>query len=270
MSKAASGPSRDDPAAGRTPSGGAPEPATPRRAAARPRRGEGAAALHLPPPGTFRSLGGAWMVTFTDLIALMLAFFVLLFSMSSLEKQKWRELVGALSEQLNTMTPSDVPRPTVVLQIKTARDPVPGADLDYLEQVLREQLAAEPALAAVALRRAERGVILSLPAAVIFDDVGLETSAAAGELAYPLARLLHNLGNDIEITAVGAAAGAPAAAGSSWDLTLARAQAVSDLLTGAGYGGPLVVRAALARSPTTDSAAERIEITVTQEARGAE
>lgn len=230
------------------------------------------AGLRLPVPGTFRSVGNAWMVTFTDLIALMLTFFVLLFSMSSLEQQKWRELVGALSEELNTMTPSDAPRPTVVLQVKRERDPVPGADLDYLEQVLLEQLAAEPALDSVALRRGRRGVVLSLPAARVFDGGGAAVTDAVGRMAYPLARLLQNLGNNVEITVVSGEAQRETDPDSRWRLALARAKSVSDLLVGAGYDGPLVVRAAVAEHPDRagDLPRQRLEITVTQQARGAE
>jgi|GEM_PF-228197 len=234
--------------------------------------GAEAAAQALSLPSPFRSLGGAWMITFTDLIALMLTFFVLLYSMSSLEKQKWRELVGAFSEQLNTMTPSDAPRPTVVLQIKKEQDPAPGADLDYLEPILIEQLAADPELSALSLRRGRRGVVLSLPAGSVFDGAGAGTTAAARRLAYPLARLLANLGNSIELTVVTRSDVVEPGFRSPWAFALARAESVSDLLAHAGYDGPLIARAAVA-DPSRDPAGaptERIDIVITKEARGSE
>lgn len=234
--------------------------------------GATAAARALSLPSPVRAFGGAWMITFTDLIALMLTFFVLLYSMSSLEKQKWRELVGAFSEQLNTMTPSDAPRPTVVLQIKKDRDPAPGADLDYLEPILLEQLAADPALSALSLHRGRRGVVLSLPAASVFDGAGAGTTAAARRLAYPLARLLANLGNSVELTVVTRDQAEDPGFRSPWAFALARAESVSDLLAHAGYDGPLIARAAVA-DPTRDPAgapAERIDIVITKEARGSE
>jgi len=269
MSEAKDLPPDESTAAGQAPETSASNPAAQTRSGA---HRAAAAALHLPLPSAFRPLGNGWMVTFTDLIALMLTFFVLLFSMSSLEKQKWRELAGALSEQLNSMTLSDAPRPTVVLQIKTEKDPVPGADLDYLERVLREQLAAEPALDTVSLRRGDGGVILSLPAATVFDGVGVGTTDTAGQMAYPLARLLQNLGNGIEITVFTGGEDAHAGFRSVWDLALARAKGVSDLLLRAGYDGPLVARAvAAARAePAAGLAPDRIDIVVTREARGTE
>ena len=45
-----------------------------------------------PPPGS-----PAWMATFSDLMNLLLCFFVLLFSMSTIEESKWEELVASMN-----------------------------------------------------------------------------------------------------------------------------------------------------------------------------
>ncbi len=45
-----------------------------------------------PPPGS-----PAWMATFSDLMNLLLCFFVLLFSMSTIEESKWAELVASMN-----------------------------------------------------------------------------------------------------------------------------------------------------------------------------
>ena len=45
-----------------------------------------------PPPGS-----PAWMATFSDLMNLLLCFFVLLFSMSTIEESKWQELVASMN-----------------------------------------------------------------------------------------------------------------------------------------------------------------------------
>ena len=39
----------------------------------------------------------AWMATFSDLMNLLLCFFVLLFSMSSIDTEKWQQLTAALA-----------------------------------------------------------------------------------------------------------------------------------------------------------------------------
>src|SRR3546814_1706569 len=43
----------------------------------------------------------AWLLIFTDLTALMLTFFVLLFSMSSIQESDWQNLVDSLSTKLD-------------------------------------------------------------------------------------------------------------------------------------------------------------------------
>ncbi len=43
----------------------------------------------------------AWLITFTDLTALMLTFFVLLFSMSEVRQGAWDAVVQSLSVKLN-------------------------------------------------------------------------------------------------------------------------------------------------------------------------
>lgn len=43
----------------------------------------------------------AWMATFSDLMNLLLCFFVLLFSMSSVDEEKWEELVNSLSSKIS-------------------------------------------------------------------------------------------------------------------------------------------------------------------------
>ena len=44
-----------------------------------------------------------WMTTFSDLMNLLLCFFVLLFSMSSVDEEKFEELVASLSASFGVM-----------------------------------------------------------------------------------------------------------------------------------------------------------------------
>jgi len=49
------------------------------------------------PPAESQRSSQAWLVTFTDLVALMLTFFVMLFAMSKVEQRKWQNLTDALA-----------------------------------------------------------------------------------------------------------------------------------------------------------------------------
>lgn len=52
-----------------------------------------------PPPGS-----PAWMATFSDLMNLLLCFFVLLFSMSTMEESKWAELVASMNNTFSVFS----------------------------------------------------------------------------------------------------------------------------------------------------------------------
>ena len=69
----------------------------PASAGARP----AAATLREHPPANRTASRQSWMLTFTDLVSLLLTFFVLLFSMSTLEIEKWEAITASLSRSLD-------------------------------------------------------------------------------------------------------------------------------------------------------------------------
>ena len=46
----------------------------------------------------------AWMATFSDLMNLLLCFFVLLFSMSSIDEKKWEEVAASFSQTFSVLS----------------------------------------------------------------------------------------------------------------------------------------------------------------------
>ncbi|HCS27130.1 MAG TPA: type VI secretion system protein TssL [Spongiibacteraceae bacterium] len=55
-------------------------------------------ALKFPPPKSKEAGAPAWVLTFADLMSLLLAFFVLLFSFSEIDKQKFKEMAGSMKD----------------------------------------------------------------------------------------------------------------------------------------------------------------------------
>jgi len=156
----------------------------------------------VPSGGGRRSTNFAWMITFTDLVALMLTFFVLLFAMSQLEQQKWQSLVQTLSRHLNAVEKSDRSKPAADYQIEVPIAP-PAADLDYLEPILREHLAADPALADREVRRVADGLRLSFPEQRLFAGDTSRLSAQGGQMVFALGGVLRNLHNAVDVEAHG-------------------------------------------------------------------
>ena len=130
------------------------------------------------PPGDFDetapappSNNYAWIVTFSDLMSLMLAFFVMLFSMSQLQTQAWKSIVGGLSDKLSPghersiLRTEKEARPFRVLEPK-------GIDLGYLETVIREKFRNHPVLANANIHGREDRDVIALPVDLLFDKHG--------------------------------------------------------------------------------------------------
>lgn len=185
----------------------------------------------------------AWLLTFTDLTALMLTFFVLLFSMSTIKDADWQNLVDALSPRLDRVQPVKVALP----QSEKAAEPVertPGSDLDYLAAVLREQMLAEPALQQVRVTREARRLVISVPGDLLFAPGSTELGEAGERSVFALSTVLRSLRNVIEI-AGHADSQQPNGRGawpSNWELSLGRAAVLSALLSKFGYQGDILVR----------------------------
>lgn len=192
----------------------------------------------LPRPARRRS--AVWLITFTDLVALMLAFFVMLFSMSTLDGVKWRQFAGAPSDSLEQAASGTPARASRNIALA---DPERGRDLDYLATLLTGQLASEPRLADAILQRRDDRVVISLPDGLLFEPNGATPSERAGAALFSLGGILRNLPNRIEVEGhTDPNPPDPDRYASNWALSLLRAEAVAAALRQAGYSRPITVR----------------------------
>jgi chemotaxis protein MotB len=193
-----------------------------------------------PGPAPFAA-GHVWLITFTDLVALILTFFVMLFAMSSVEQQKWRALLSALIEAPVVWDDETLSAPVTALGIEEDQILV-GSDLDYLTSLLRQQTAAEPILAAATVQRLDRRIVVSLPADLLFAPGATALDKRAIPAVVALGAVLAHLGNRVEVA--GHADPTPPGEGfaSNWELSLSRAVSVADMLARAGQGREVVAR----------------------------
>ncbi len=191
--------------------------------------------------GIRRTFNDAWMITFTDLVALMLAFFVLLFSMSAVDRFKWQNLTRSLAGELDSIQAREGAKPAEEYQIEQA-DPPPGTDLDYLTPVVEQRVAAEPSLSAGVVWRATGRTVLSLPAATFFSGEETTIAGRANSAVYALSRLVQSLDNLIEIHGHTARVGGRDPESHGWGTSLARASALASSLVEAGDRGQIVAR----------------------------
>lgn len=177
----------------------------------------------------------AWLVTFADLVALLITFFVMLFATQKVDIGKWESLVDTLSYRLNPNQTILIARPSAdrnAERLSRKR----AIDLDYLETVVRDKTRTEPELAGLELSRREDRLVVTLPAELLFHPGKADTVPAARRILFVLAGVLGTIGNRIDV--VGHADPTPIDNShftSNWQLSIARAVAVSNELRRAGY-----------------------------------
>ena len=89
-----------------------------------------------------------WLITFADLAAVMVAFFVLLFSMAEVDSDKWEGATASFDRQFRISEATVTPRPVESSNI-TQRFEEVALDLRYLERVVGEELKTHEALSDV-------------------------------------------------------------------------------------------------------------------------
>jgi chemotaxis protein MotB len=172
-----------------------------------------------------RSVAPGWMITFADLLSLLLTFFVLVFATTTVEQKDWQRVVEPISAYLTgrTMTaPTILPAPEARARL----------DLSYVSTLIDRLLSEDAALAGIHVSRLEHAMVLTL-------TNGATSNAAMPPLA-DLARLLTGLDNRIEIRAHTGIDPSPNAAPiADWRRALGQAQAVATELARLGYARPV-------------------------------
>lgn len=196
------------------------------------------------PQRRHRSADARWLITFADLAAVMVAFFVLLFAMAEVDSDKWQGATTAFDRQFRISDTFVTPRPVESANI-TQRLEDPALDLRYLEQLIDEQLRGHEALADVRMAVTSERIALDFPGALIFRDGRAGVSAEGREALFVLAALFASVDNRIAVVGHAAPAGDAdaradgAPADTDWEMSLVRAARIGRSLRRAGYDRPI-------------------------------
>lgn len=202
-----------------------------------------------------------WLVSFTDLISLLLAFFVMMYAMAEPEPQRWARMVEGLASARSTAsTPSQAPAEPQAEHNALAVEEAWRVDRDYLGTLLRTQVADQPALAGVEVRTEDDRVTIAIPGAVLFEHGGLALGERGRRAVALLGAAVGRAGNRVEV--VGHAEREDAASGHAWERALARAVAVANGLRETGYRRDLVARSLMAPPGLLGGRGPRVDLVV--------
>lgn len=174
--------------------------------------------------GSFR-----WLLTYADLITLLMAFFILMYSMSVLNMSRFREVAISIKSGFGGVVDG---RGQSVLADSgsSGSKPVSGEDAGVPWQVVRkiERFVQEEHLEkSVKVRMDERGLIISLVTdKVIFKRGEAGLSSAAIKIIDQISGMLKDIPNHIQVE--GHTCDLPVASRypSNWELSTARASTV--------------------------------------------
>ena len=180
------------------------------------------------------SVSKAWMITFSDLISLMLTFFVMLFAMSNVKIDAWKDVTDTLSR---TLDPKPVSEPEPVTGPYNIASIVfeSGTSLEYLASVLEEVFSGDELLSQSLLFEYDDRMVISIPADRFFDPGRTDLTEAARFAVFQISGVVRNIENKIVVEGH-TDSSRPAEGGlpSNWELSIARASAVGALLRRSG------------------------------------
>jgi chemotaxis protein MotB len=178
---------------------------------------------------------GAWMVTFTDLVSLMLTFFVMLFSMATVQVDKWDQITDSLSTTLNPKKTESVATATADFNISTVfRER--AINLEYLEAVLTEKVDKDKILSRAMVQLLDDRLLISLPSDLLFDKGSRKLSPRAEGAMLKIGDVLRHVSNQVVI--IGHTDPIPSSGAdyaSNWELSLYRAIEVGNALRKSGF-----------------------------------
>ena len=181
-----------------------------------------------------------WMVTFSDLVTLILVFFILLFSMSQIDMIKFKAIYESLREQFFDFYPSIVPldQPGGIEINMPEKDKDKEKDADGADQSLDNLLSEVQSFLdkngmedVVLANRTDRGVVLVLQEKVLFAPGQAEVVGDGYAFLDKVGELLKKLPNLVKVE--GHTDDRPMNSfryPSNWELSAARASSVINYL----------------------------------------
>jgi chemotaxis protein MotB len=192
----------------------------------------------LPIPDARDQTRSNWLVTFADLIALVLAFFVMLYATQKIERGDWQAMIASLSQSLK-VTPEIQQNPRAQDNV-TIINPPQATDLAYLQALIDEVREKEAALANIVMHRLDDRLVIALPGDLLFSPGRADPVPGAAARIAVLANLLRNVSNRIDIFGHTDPTPVPGQVfESNWELSLARAEMIAAMMRSAGYSRPL-------------------------------
>tara|TARA_R110000868_G_scaffold262401_1_gene520912 strand:- start:73871 stop:74578 length:708 start_codon:yes stop_codon:yes gene_type:complete len=186
-----------------------------------------------------------WLLTFADLVSLLITFFVLLYSMKVVDVQKWDELRGSFSGVFSIREPIHQVNPDKDTAVEKI-DPMISDNLDYVQSLLERSFAEKPLLRDLKMKRNKELDTLSfeISSEGIFTDSTAEFLPGSAVIFIQLGDVLRHLDNRIVISVhTDPELTKTRQYPSNWELTMMRAIHVAEVLEAQGIDRNIITSA---------------------------
>ncbi|MBA5851405.1 flagellar motor protein MotB [Clostridium sp. cel8] len=149
--------------------------------------------------------GLRWMLTYSDLITLLMIFFIVMYSMGQVDQNKYRQIAESFSIAMGggkSIIGSDS-KPSVkdsVKQIDTLNvSQVEKNKLDKLQQQVNKYLKQNKLSGSVSTNIDERGLVVSINDTLFFDTGKAEIKPEIKTKLKEIGKIINELGNSIRV-----------------------------------------------------------------------
>ncbi len=180
-----------------------------------------------------------WLISYADFITLLMVFFVVMYSMSSADSEKFKKISQSLSQAFNVDVMQGASQTDMLDGIQTPEPPVDSMIQDAeVPQVQRLQTKIEALLDGssqtpdVTVGRDKEGLVIRLSGSYLFDSGRAELKPNALAVLDTIADEIRTVPNDIRVD--GHTDSTPIDSPrypTNWELSTARALAVTRYLT---------------------------------------
>ena len=191
--------------------------------------------------GSKQSISSAgWMITFADLLSLMLTFFVLVFSMSTVQLESWDDVVKTMRKQFNPSAP--ISAKSYEIEELAVVNTGEGLNLNYLRGLLADSVQGSAFFSDTRVFIEDGKVVLSIPAHQLFENKSSFFVSGSVVALRQFAGTFMNVTNKLVIAGHTNDIEMPAeSARTNWELSIIRARLVAGVLADAGYTRELTV-----------------------------
>jgi len=178
----------------------------------------------------------AWLAAFGDLMSLLLCFFVLLLSMSSMDAKKISEAIGSLAGAMSVLeggTKTEISKQRIQESTPVERQDESSESVNRIKQAIEDanEMRKKGQGSTITLEESQKGFVIELPAQMLFKPGSAEIDNSDMILFLKrIALIVQELPNSVELSVRGftddVAPGVSSPFKDNWELSGARALSV--------------------------------------------